>query len=167
MSSARYAAAVERAEKYAKKRKLEIEDKLGSGCDGVVFATRQQTALKAEFYPEVYTKELKVYKRLLERNVERVCGFSVPKLVNCDDSLWVIEMQIVTPPFVVDFVAGYVDEKPVFPPELIEEEETAQEEVFGEQWPVVQSLISGFRRHGIYLSDIHKGNINFGTMHPS
>jgi len=162
VNSTLYQAAVERAERYAIKRNLEIIDKLGSGLDGVVFGTKQQTAIKAAFYQEVYAKELKVYRRLLERNIESICGFSVPRLTNHDDGLWIIEMQIVTAPFVVDFVAGYVDVPPDYPTEDLERAELEQEEKFEGHWPEVQRVLAGFRCHGIYLMDIHPGNINFG-----
>jgi hypothetical protein len=42
-----------------------------------------------------------------------VAGFAVPQLIHHDDRLWVVEMGIVSPPFVLDFAGAYLDLRPI------------------------------------------------------
>jgi hypothetical protein len=71
-------------------------------------------------------------------------------------------MEIMRPPFVVDFASAGVD-GPLFeyPPEILEESEEKRRELFGDRWPIVRKIMSEFRSHGIYLSDVKPGNIMF------
>lgn len=135
---------------------------LGSGQDGLVLATSRGTAVKAARYEDLYTRELKVYKRLQEKGVGKIGRFSVPELVDFEKSVWAIEMQIVSPPFVLDFAGAAVDRQPDYPEEVLEAAQREQEELFEGHWPEIESLLAGFRRHGIYLMDLHPRNINFG-----
>ena len=82
--------------------------------------------------------------------------------MNSDDELFVLEMEIVSPPFVLDFAAAYLDRPPDFPAELMNEWELEKQEQFEERWPIVKDLIYSFRQYGIYLSDVKPGNITFG-----
>lgn len=95
---------------YSQRRKLTLSDDLGWGMDGVVHFSDVSTAIKSFKYKDLYRQELDVYLRLQERKVEQVCGFNVPKLVNYHDELMVIEMEVVSPPFVLDFACAGVDE---------------------------------------------------------
>jgi len=152
--------------RYLTRRGLEIRDELGAGIEGTVFATTSQTAIKVHMHQAAYQREKEIYLRLRDRGVETVKGFHVPQLIDFDDEALIIEMDHVTPPFVVDFAQASFTP----PPSLTEEEqEEAFEEwnangrsIFRKHWETVQSILSGFRCHGIYLSDIHPRNIDFG-----
>src|SRR5690348_15802769 len=76
---------------------------LGSGAAGFVFPTESGTAVKVFAYREKFDLELAAYRRLTRRKVFEVCGFSIPRLVNWNRKLMVIEMTIVVPPFLLDF----------------------------------------------------------------
>lgn len=150
-----------RAKEYAARYDREIEAELGFGYDGIVFSTTCQSAIKALRYEPLYQKERDVYLRLRQRGVVAVLGFAVPQLRHCDDVLWVVEMEIVSPPFVLDFAGAYLDRAPDFPEEVMEEWRAEKREQFGERWPVVQDVMREFRKLGIHLADVKPGNIMF------
>jgi hypothetical protein len=80
--------------------------------------------------------------------------------------LLVIEMQTVSPPYVLDFASAYLDNPPSYLHDVNDEHvmenwEAEKQEQFEGRWPEVQSLISAFRGYGIYLGDVKPGNIMF------
>jgi len=98
----------------------------------------------------------------MTHQVNDILGFAVPELICDDDTLWVIEMEIASPPFVLDFAGAYLDHRPDFPDDVLEEWEAEKLEQFGEErWEIVQSIMAAFRRFGIYLADVKPGNITF------
>ena len=112
---------------------------LGSGAEGFVYPSPSATAVKVFTYREKFDTELAAYERLLRHNVIEVCGFAVPRLVNSDADLLVIEMTIVQPPFILDFAQSKLDTPPDFPEGMDEWWERVAAD-FGERFPVVQSL---------------------------
>src|SRR6516165_4490321 len=108
-----------RARQYADRFNRPIEKQLGFGYDGIVFATFCQSAIKALRYQPLYARERDVYLRLQDEGIEDIAGHAVPSLIRYDDELWVIEMEIVSPPFVLDFAGAYLDEPPDFPEEIM------------------------------------------------
>ncbi|MFO1001217.1 MAG: hypothetical protein U0936_12810 [Planctomycetaceae bacterium] len=73
-------------------------------------------------------------------------------------------MELVTAPFVVDFTGATIGKRSSaftdMSAEDLEEWEADKVEAYGESdWELVRTVISCFRRVGIYLNDIHKGNI--------
>lgn len=121
-------------------------------------ATQTQTGFK---FNEQYTRERDVYLRLFENDVHSILRFFVPQLLSFDDSLMVIEMSIVAPPFVLDFAGARLDSPPDYPSDVLEEWEREKEEQFEDDWPIVRSVMAEFECYGIYLSDLHPGNIRF------
>ena len=109
-----------------------------------------------------FQQELKVYKRIKERNITNLCGFWIPKPLNYNSYLLIIEMEFVDPPFVVDFASAGVD-APLneYTADIIADWEESRQELFGENWPSVQKLIAAFEAYGIYLADVKPGNIMF------
>jgi hypothetical protein len=93
--------------------------------------------------------------------VNSVSGFKVPRLVIYDDKLWIVEMTVVSPPFILDFAGAYLDKKPPFAEEQWQQWEEEKAEIFEEKWPQVKSAMSRFRRYGIYLNDVKHGNVMF------
>jgi hypothetical protein len=63
---------------------------------------------------EFYEREYAVYERLRDHSVTEVLGFHVPQFIRTDDGLQVIEMSIVTRPFVLDFAGAYLEVRPDF-----------------------------------------------------
>lgn len=154
-----------RAEEYAKRRKLEIEEQLGGGADGVVLSTSQKTAIKALRFEELYQREKDAYLRLQENGIDNIRGFAIPQLVGLHDELLVVEMQIVSPPFIVDFAGARLDFPIEFPEDVMEQWREERIEMFGEErWSEVCCVLAALRRYGIHLSDVKPGNIEFGTQ---
>ncbi len=134
---------------------------LGWGWDGVVIQSSSNSAVKGFKFIEHFRRERDVYLRLRGHGVEKVQGFAVPALLDFDEALMVIEMSIVSPPYVLDFAGARLDSPAEFPSEVLEEWERDKEELFEDEWPIVRSIMAEFERFGIYLGDVHPGNIRF------
>lgn len=83
----------------------------------------------------------------------------MPVLVNHDDGLFILEMTIVSRPYVLDFAAVTIDRPPEFPPDVMAEWEGEWRERFGEDWPKAQAIVWELERLGIYLTDVSPSNI--------
>lgn len=151
---------LDRAALYAGSRNLTIQpEPLGGGFDGLVLATDQGTAIKTLNNAQLYRQELAVYRHLKEKLVTNVHGFQVPTLVANDDALSVIEMTIVSPPFVVDFACARLHMRNDFGDEIIAEWRREKQEIFESDWPRVNRLIWAFEQLGVFLSDVHPRNV--------
>ena len=150
-----------RAGQYAERIGARLASQLGAGYDGIVFATQAGSAVQSLRFVELYRRGRDVYTRLWEAQIESVSGCNVPRLLNFDDELWVVELEIVQPPFVLDFAGARLDQPLDYPEEVLAEWEAEKVEQFGEDWPRVRQVLSGFRRLGIYLADVKPGNISF------
>ena len=104
-----------RAGQYTTKQGIVVEDELGFGFDGIVLATSRQSAIKVLRYEPLYQRERDVYLRLHARRAVQVRGFKIPRMLRADDELWVIEMTIVSPPFVLDFAGRISTSDPSIP----------------------------------------------------
>ena len=94
---------MERAKHFGEAQQIEIEEQLGFGWDGTVFATDRQSAIKVFNHERLYQRERDVYLRLQSRQVSRLLEFKIPRLMAYDDDLWIVEMTIVSPPFALNF----------------------------------------------------------------
>ena len=157
----------ERANLFAAEYGRNLIGQLGHGYDGSVFATARQSAIKVLRFQRLYERERDVYLRLHSQSVVDVAGFAVPQLIHHDDRLWIVEMGIVemgivSPPFVLDFAGAYLDRRPDYPDDVMEEWQAEKLEQFGdERWEFVQNIMAHFARMGIYLADVKPGNISF------
>lgn len=106
-----------RVREYAATRSLEVDfvQPLGFGQDGRVWKTLQKTAVKAVERLRNYTVERDCYQRLLDADISMIDGLNVPRLVGFDDELQIIEMEIVKPPYLLDFGKAHLDARPDFP----------------------------------------------------
>jgi hypothetical protein len=154
-----------RASIYAQQRGLQLGPRLGDGKDGMVFSTlgspQGPTAIKVLARPDLYAREFACYRRLAEHAVQQVCGHNVPQLLDHDEQLLVIEMTVVTRPYVLDFATAYLDVPPEFPEDVMQERLAHWADVFETRWPAVQRIMSQFRRMGIHLLDPSPKNIAF------
>ncbi|HUY35654.1 MAG TPA: hypothetical protein VMV69_23120 [Pirellulales bacterium] len=151
-----------RAQKFAAKHGLTLGQSLGFGVHGRVWATDRKSAVKAYApHSRHYATEHDIYLRLAERSVSEVRGFHVPQLLDFDDELWVIEMSIVRPPFVLDFAGAYLDERPEFSDEVWAEWQADKQEQFGPNWPKARLVLAALERYGIFVSDVTPNNIRF------
>lgn len=89
-------------------------------------------------------------------------GHAVPVLCDTEDSLCVIEMEIVEPPYILDFAKATIDVPPDFPPEVMREWLHRKSQDFGPHWPAVVAIMDELRnRYGVHLTDLNPGNIAF------
>jgi hypothetical protein len=158
-----------RATEYANQLGAELLPalRLGFGVHGSVFVCRHKdrparTAVKVHERLQSYVRERDAYLRLREANVSRIRGHHIPILLNYHDALWVIEMTIVTRPFVLDFGGAYVDRPPEFSSETLADWRREKQEQFEDRWPEVEEILRELRQFGIYVSDVNPGNIAFG-----
>lgn len=152
-----------RASRYASRRGLSLGPRLGSGKDGIVYSTSSATAIKVHRRQATYDAELACYRRLAEHQVVDVREHHVPKPLDHDDELLVIEMSVVSRPYLLDFVDAHLDAAPDFPDEVIEQWHEEKREQFGDRWNDVQMVMAILRgRYGIHLLDVNPGNVTFG-----
>lgn len=128
-----------------------------------MYRTNRITAIKTFKYSKQFDRELQIYQRLHQNGVYSVEAFTIPRLLDFHREFLVIEMQVVEPPFVLDFASAYIDQRPVYTEEEEEEWEQTFKENFGERWDTVQSIRAVFRRHKIYLTDLTPRNIRFAN----
>ena len=88
-------------------------------------------------------------------------GFRIPQLFCADDGLHIIEMSIVSRPFVLDFAGAYLDALPFFPEEKWAEWEAEKREQFDDRWPLVKNVINALEELDIYMVDVSPSNIAF------
>lgn len=101
-----------KAQEYCKRNQIEIIENLGFGLQGVVFATNRQSAVKVHAERIAFLRELHVYRRLAEFDLQQINDFIIPALLGFDDNSLIIEMSLVSPPFIVDFGGAYLDKPP-------------------------------------------------------
>jgi hypothetical protein len=151
---------------YADRYELMIGARLGFGIHGIVQVARNKinkdkSAIKAHFSAVPFLRELAAYERLKDAGVSEILGFHVPELIRADSELQVIEMTIVTRPFVLDFAGAYLDAPPEFSDEVWAEWEVEKREQFGARWTTVQSLLGALEELDIHLIDVTPNNIAF------
>ena len=136
-----------------------------SGNDGSIHATHRRTIVKSFNRPQTFDKESQAYRRLAQHSVRQIQGHMVPQLLSVDAALGAIEMSVVSRPFVLDFGKIQLDRRleDAWPAEVLEERWAYWESLFEpEQWPIVLAIYGELgHRFGIWLEDIHPGNIGF------
>lgn len=154
-----------RAQAYAQSRGLGFDPKgtLGFGQDGSIWRTANRTAIKVFRRPQAYSTELACYERLRSHNVIRVGEFFIPGLIESDDNLLVIEMDIVSPPYLLDFGKCYPDRKPDFSPEVWQEWNDEHEARCGRDAGRSSAhAVWQLEKYGIYHIDPRPENVRFG-----
>ena len=156
-----------RAQEYCKQNGLLLGNPLGAGVHGSVFAVESQTekrisAIKVHEREPPYGRERDAYLRLQENEVNDIRGCAVPEMLRFDNALWVLEMSVVTRPFVLDFAGAYLDEPPDFSEEVLPDWRAEKAEQFGSRWPEVRAILRFLEGHGVFMVDVNVGNISFG-----
>lgn len=153
---------VSRAKQFAAKYERVLEEEpFGYGTDGAIWRTHLETAVKLLLRERNYRVERDCYQRLQLHGVSDVAGFEIPQIIGFDDELFAIEMSIVSPPFILDFGKAYLDRWPQHTPEVMEDWVEAQQELWEDRWPEVQSILWKLEQLGIKYTDPNPGNIMF------
>ena len=157
---------IKNAVAYAARYELQLGERLGFGIHGSVHVVehkskRAKSAIKSHRATEFYLRERAVYERLSGAGVSDILGFHVPQFIRADDDLQVIEMTIVTRPFVLDFAGAYVGAAPEFSADIWTEWEEEKREQFGARWATVRAVMSALEDLGVHLVDVSPNNIAF------
>ncbi len=157
---------IQRARTYALRRQLSLAERLGFGIHGTVFVAKNnikpaKTAIKVHRFGEAFQRECAIYERLQAAKVSKVLEFNVPQLVDVDEELQVVEMTIVSRPFVLDFAGAYLDVPPDFSEEIWAEWEIEKREQFELRWPQVQAVLGELEGMDIYMVDVSPSNVAF------
>ena len=137
--------AIKNARAYAARHRLLLVERLGFGVHGSVHVVehkikKDKSAIKSHRAAEFYLRERAVYELLSAAGVSDILGFHVPQFIRADDELQVIEMTIVTRPFVLDFAGSYVGTPPEFSEDIWAEWEAEKREQFGARWTAVRAV---------------------------
>lgn len=158
--------AIAAAKDYADSRQIfvDFQSPLGFGSDGMVWPTSRGSALKILYRNQNYTMERNCYLRLRDAGVKQVAHLAVPRLVDFDDHLLAIEIEIVQPPYLLDFGKVYLDDPPPYwnDAQLMANFYEEKAPLFGRNWPRVLKAMATLRLHGIYYIDPRPQNIDFG-----
>jgi hypothetical protein len=157
---------IQNARSYALQRELHLAERLGFGIHGIVFVAENnakagKTAIKAHRTSEPFQRERAVYERLRETGVSKILDFNVPQLIRVDELLLVVEMTVVTRPFVLDFAGAFLDGPPDFPDETWAEWEAEKHEQFDVRWPKVRAVLRELEMLDIYMVDVSPSNVAF------
>jgi hypothetical protein len=157
---------IQNAIAYASQRQLQLAERLGFGIHGIIYVAESKStggkrAVKAHREAESFRRELSIYRRLQEAHISEILGFNVPQLIYADEALYVIEMSIVTRPFVLDFAGAYLGAAPEFSDEIWAEWEAQKREQFETRWPKVQAVLAALEELSIYMVDVSPSNIAF------
>jgi len=144
---------------YATYHQLVIERTLGHGTDGSVWASDRNTAVKAIERQRNYYVELECYQRFRNANVTQILGFAVPRLIDSDDDRQIIEIGLVTPPYVLDFAKSSLDRPIDFSKEQLDDWDKQGRELFENRWTDVIALLWALKQYGIYYYDAKPQNI--------
>jgi hypothetical protein len=150
------------AAQYAATRgiKVFLGRPLGDGTDGNVYPTNRNSALKALELEKTYLSERNCYQRLMEHGVERIEGLAVPRLIDFDDALQVVEIEIVQPPYLLDFGKAYLDQSSPFTQEQLASYEASLASHFRiDDVPLVKKVCRILRSYGIEYLDAKPKNI--------
>lgn len=159
----------QRAGLYAERHSLQFVSELGFGVHGIVWAAARKgqasgiadRAIKVHEQLPAYEMERDVYFRLSEYEIDSMQGLSIPTLIRFDNELLILEIEIVRPPYLLDFAGCHLDFPPDYPPEVMETWEAEKREQFGPLWREVQSVLRELESYRIFLSDVTPNNLKF------
>lgn len=133
---------------------------LGWGISGYVFLSPDyRTAIKVHKYPESYSNELLVYRKLRRLRLTHLHGLSIPKLRGSSDRLRCIHMDAVKAPFLLDFAAARFS-PPDFSPEVMENWHREIAQKFGQNTDIVYAVYNSLQQYEIYYMDFRQSNLN-------
>ena len=142
---------------YCESRGIQTQDLIGYGLDGFVWKTNRASVIKVCRHANLFERELVVYQRLSQRGLHQLQGFRIPSLLDQDAEQWVLELSLISPPFILDFAAASLGKQPA---EMESSEWLAEKRrMFGADWADVQRLLDSLRLYGIHFPDVHLGNI--------
>ncbi len=149
---------LQKAKNYCNIKGIDIIQKLGQGTQGIVYQSNRNTALKIYDLSSGYYRERDIYKRLRDRKIDSINEFKIPRILEWNDELLILEMSIVHVPCILDFGGAYIDKAPEHFSLRDEEWEKQKGEDFGANWEEAKIIIREIeQRADIWLADINTG----------
>ena len=150
---------------FAEREGFSLIGRLGFGQDGSVYRTSDETAVKVFAEERLFFAEWEAYLRIEEAGLTTAAGHAIPGLRKADFGLWVLHLDLVYPPFVLDFARvslGARSERR-WPPHVWAERVAAWERRFPRaHWPRVLEVREALgAAAGVWLEDLHPGNVRF------
>jgi len=140
----------------------QLTKKLGAGIDGTVYYTSHRTVVKVHVRQQSYQKEVEAYERLRDHRVTSILGHAVPELIASHHIFKIVEMTIVTIPFVLDFASSIIDEKIDFESGAMDHWYRQKRDDFGTNWPKAIAIYNFlWERYGIFYHDLTPKNCCF------
>ena len=93
------------------------------------------------------------------RRGKKIHAIGYVELIEYDDRLWILEISLVSPPYVLDFAGAYLDWTPDFSEEVMADWKAEKQEQFGRRWPEVLAILAILQSYGIYMEDVSPSNI--------
>ena len=128
----------------------------------MVFLTNRQSAIKVHADSAGYNREVQVHSRLAQHDVRQVRRVTVPTLRDFDEELLILEMSVVSPPFILDFGGAYLDipAPHSIDPEIQSRWLEERKEKFDGNFMTINAILADLETmYGIFLTDVHPGNI--------
>jgi hypothetical protein len=127
---------------------------------------RRKTNLKTAKPPSRFTNRARttfenVTLILRDDGITTIRDCAIPQLLGYDDELLIIEMTVVTRPYVLDFGGAFLDQPPGFSKEILAEWQAEKQEQFGKRWPDVQAILGILEGYGIFVVDVNPNNISW------
>ena len=133
---------------------------LGWGVSGFVFLSPDlQTAVKVHKHPEQFDTELAAYQRLRYLGITELNGLTIPMLRGFDESRRIIAMDVVRPPYLLDF-AGVRFEAPDFSEDVMASWHENIVELFGGNAQFVHEVYHALAAYELYYLDFRPSNLN-------
>lgn len=138
--------------------------RLGWGISGAVFLSHDlRTAVKVLHYQERYEAEVRAYRILAQHRLFRLHGLTIPKPRGRDDRLRAVQMDIVDPPYLLDF-AGVEFRPPDFSPDVMDQWRQNLDEMYGPNVSVAYSVYESLKRLGMYYLDFRHSNMRLDGL---
>lgn len=140
----------------------DFDSLLGNGEEGFVWRTSHDSAIKVYDAGRLrnFSTELACYEILADNNVTELEGFTIPYLVGSSEELLVLELSIVSAPYVLDFGKAYINVPPDFSEEVLADYDAEREEMFEGNWDLAQCVVGALQWFGIFYADARPSNIN-------
>ena len=132
---------------------------LGAGMGGVVYLSPLGTsAIKVYHRAESFNTELHAYEILRDVGITSIMGLTVPEVIAANADLWVLEMTVVKPPFLLDF-AGVRFTEPDFQDDALQGWYERIDDFFGPNAWFVYNVYNALAMHEVFYMDFKPGNI--------
>jgi len=134
-------------------------EKLGWGISGFVYLSPDsRSAVKVHRHEDSFARELEVYQRLRRLDMTQLHGLNIPKLRGYRSDLRVIQMDLVSSPFLLDF-AGVQFNPPDFSAETMADWHTRISGFFGPNAWIAYAVYRSLAQHGMYYMDFRPTNL--------